>query len=572
MSQKRDGVKVEAASLPEADQPMAERLALLWRSARGRPLALLSVAFAAGVAAAYRISPGLIVALMGLVAALLIRFALPVRFRLAAWLAVFFFAGAARFVQDEKPGGQSVTKLSGRAATIVGRVHNRPLPWGAGRFTFVLRVEKQVKERGDSPLRGRLYVRTPAFGPVEQGDRVQVTGIVRIPGPPTNPGQPSPALRARLMGFDGYLNVGHPGLIRKLPGGQLPFSSALLFRARERVARFLENGFQPPYSSLSGRLLASLLFGLRASPLPQAIVEVFRKTGTIHLLVVSGSQISLLFAFIYLPAAVAAAVRRRAAGGGWSAGAGMRPLPGLFAGLTFCLLIGGYSLFAEGGSPVVRAALIGLLAGIALLLRQIPAVAERHPLQADASTLLGAAALIILIYKPVTLLEPGFQMSFAAVLGLIWLAPRAAALMTPLPRILRWTAACTFGAQLAVIPLVAWHYGHASLPGFVGNVYSVPIVAALLTMGLPACAVGSFWPAAGEGVLRLSKPLLWWLVQGTVAMSRLPGSEVEWRLRSLPEGAAYYGSLVVLGLGMERAAEWLRRKRTWEVGPSKPSP
>jgi competence protein ComEC len=546
------------------DSARASRLALLSLAARGRPLALLSIAFAAGIAAAHRISAGLVTALAGLLAALLISRALPARFRLAAWLLVFFFAGAARFVQDERPGGRSVTKLAGRAATLVGAVHNKPLPWGA-RTNFVMRVEKKVGAPRDSPLRGTLYVRGPGFVRIEQGDRVLVTGIVRIPGPPTNPGQPSPALRARLMGFDGHLNVGHPRLIRRLPGGQLPFISALLSEARERVARFLESGFGEPYRSLSGRLLGSLLFGIRASPLPQGIVEAFRRTGTIHLLVVSGSQISLLFAFVYLPAAVAAAVRRRAAGGGWSASAGMRPLPGLFAGAVFLLLIGGYALFAEGGSPVARAALIGLVAGAALLLRQIPAVAERHPLQTDAYTLLGAAALVILLYRPFVLFEPGFQMSFAAVLGLIWLGPKAAALLTPLPGVVRWTAAFTFGAQLAVIPLVAWHHGNASLPGFVGNIYSGPIVAALLTIGLPACALGSFWHAAGEAIMRLCKPLLWWLVQGTVVMSRLPGSQVEWRLHSSPVAAAYYVSLLTLGLGMERAAEWLKRRRGWEV-------
>jgi competence protein ComEC len=502
--------------------------------------------------------------LAGLGAALLISRALPGRFRLAAWLAAFFFAGAARFVQDERPGSRSVTKLAGRAVTLVGTVHNRPLPWGA-RTNFVMRVEKEVSGRRDSPLRGRLYVRGPALVRVEQGDRVEVTGIVRIPGPPTNPGQPSPALRARLMGFDGYLNVGHARLMSKLAGGQLPFLSAALSEARERVARFLETGFREPYRSLSGRLLGSLLFGIRASPLPQGIIEVFRRTGTIHLLVVSGSQISLLFAFVYLPAAVSAALRRRAAGGGWSTGAGMRPLPGLLAGAVFLFLIGGYALFAEGGSPVARAAVIGLLAGMALLLRQIPAVAERHPLQTDAYTLLGAAALVILIYRPFVLFEPGFQMSFAAVLGLMWLGPRAAALLAPLPSVLRWTAAFTFGAQLAVIPLVAWHHGNASLPGFVGNIYSGPIVAALLTIGLPACALGSLWRAAGEAILRLCKPLLWWLVQGTVVMSRSPGSQVEWRLHSSAVAAAYYVGLLTLGLGMEKAAESLRKKRGWEV-------
>jgi competence protein ComEC len=531
-------------------------------------------------------SPGLIITLAGLAAALLISRALPGRFRLAAWLAAFFFAGAARFVQDERPGSRSVTKLAGRAVTLVGTVHNRPLPWGA-RTNFVMRVEKEVRGRQDFPLRGTLYVRGPGlpeparlcargasatggqagqgFVRVQQGDRVLVTGIVRIPGQATNPGQPSPALRARLMGFDGYLNVGHARLMSKLPGGQLPFLSALLSEARERVARFLESGFQEPFRSLSGRLLGSLLFGIRASPLPQGIIEVFRRTGTIHLLVVSGSQISLLFAFVYLPAAVSAALRRRAAGGGWSGSAGMRPLPGLFAGAAFLFLIGGYALFAEGGSPVARAALIGLLAGMALLLRQIPAVAERHPLQTDAYTLLGAAALVILIYRPFVLFEPGFQMSFAAVLGLMWLGPRAAALLAPLPGVLRWTAAFTFGAQLAVIPLVAWHHGNASLPGFVGNIYSGPIVAALLTIGLPACALGSLWRAAGEAILRLCKPLLWWLVQGTVVMSRSPGSQVEWRLHSSAVAAAYYVGLLTLGLGMEKAAESLRKKRGWEV-------
>lgn len=207
--------------------------------------------------------------------------------------------------------------------------------------------------------------------------------------------------------------------------------------------------------------------------------NMFSRTGTSHILVVSGYNITIVAAACM---AVLAPLGRRKAY--WFAFAGV---------CAFTLLVG-------AAPSVVRAALMGLLA---LTARQLG-----RSQQAGTAILL-SAALMCAVNPLVLRWDAGFQLSFLAVLGLIYLEP----IVRPMwDRIFRWqvlaeTAATTTGAQLAVLPLLLFQFGMLAPYALPVNMIILPIVPLAMLLGGITVAAGMLWPFLGALIGQLT-----WLV------------------------------------------------------------
>jgi len=421
-------------------------------------------------------------------------------------------------------------------------------------FPLVLRSVRVADK--DSPVGGCLQVYA-AVGPgppghdLHQGDVVRLLGRLTVPGAPTNPREIPLSLSLAHRGFCGMVHVPDPGLLHRIGHEMVPWHVRATDAARTRVITVLRQSMPGAYGPIYADLLGSILFGLKAAPLPPALVDIFRRCGTIHILVVSGTQISLLFTVVWLPGALAALYRRRR---GLVPAEALRgppqPDPGALA--LGVALTAAYAVFVGGGSPVWRAGIGAVLAAAALGLSQMRAVAEQHPLEIDKYTLIAVAAFVLLLQRPTELFNPGFQLSFAAVLGLAYLAPRIATVLRGLPRWLGLSLAASTGVQLAVLPVQAWHFGQVSLMGFAGNLVAVPLAAALLALGLTACALGLAWLPAAKVINYANASLLGWLVHATALMAEMPGASVTYRLAS-PWPAVFYFAAVAA------AARWAGR-------------
>ncbi len=151
----------------------------------------------------------------------------------------------------------------------------------------------RVEVEGDR-LTGRVEVRI--FDPLElaPGDRVRLTGVsVELPRGPEAEGEfdyrgwlaregvrsVARARRVEVIGADRSLGVRMTRMGMALRG---------------RVVSSIEEAMPGVDGPLYTRLLVGMVYGLEAAPLPEEVVEQFRRAGTVHLLVVSGAQVSML--------------------------------------------------------------------------------------------------------------------------------------------------------------------------------------------------------------------------------------------------------------------------------------
>lgn len=437
-----------------------------------------------------------------------------------------------------------VGKFAEQAVVLRGVVAQEPRP-GSTNQNVLLTAEQLSRGGVRQPVRGELWLFVPAGVKLRYLDVLKVTGELRAPGLGKRNGRP-------------WLVVGDGRLIQKLGHRPEGLIAAAGRRVRVETVEVLAPLMPQGYQRLNAQLLTSLFFGTAGAGLPKEVVELFRRTGTIHLLVVSGSQISLLFLLVYFPGMLAfwqgrRALRRELWAADYPAEAAALstafptsvrglPTPGVIgAGLV---LMVSYALLTQGGSSIARAAVMAGLIGLALLLRHIGALADRHSLEVDHYTLLGAAALGILLVDPTALGEVGFQLSFAAVWGLIFLSPKLQRLLGFLPDFWGYLIGGTVAAQLATLPIVAWQFGSAPIIGFLSNLIVMPVAALLLWLGLATLVLRlALWPLAVP-LGWLCGQLCWLLVQANDWFGKMPGGMVELKRLSW-WGVAIY--LIILG-------------------------
>ncbi len=387
--------------------------------------------------------------------------------------------GPARHIPD-RPG----------ACTFTGRVRTTR---AAGDGTS---VELDVGRLDGRPARFGARVWVPPGGPVVvPGDVVWAQGALWAPDPPLNPGAPD--LRPRLA----RAGVGRLGRVRGLvvlsagPAGV----ARRLALARLRVRAACRRVTRDP--AVAGVLQALSLGGSSAVPSP--VRDAFARAGLAHLLAVSGLHLGLVAVLLF------AGIRRAVLGLPW------RPVARRandVAALVAAPAVG--FLVAWVGRPP-SAARAGLMA---LVLLGAVAAGRRR----DGWTALALAALALAAAAPDLLFRPGFQLSFAAVAGLLAYLPH---LPVPAPgggwarRLLRsvaGTAGATLAASLATAPLCALHFGRVALTGTLANLVAVPL-AGLLVPAVAGAATATAWLGAAADPLWAPAR---WLARALVEVAR----------------------------------------------------
>ncbi len=371
----------------------------------------------------------------------------------------------------------------GSPLTVRGQVIARGPASGEER-PGVVAARWRLAPEGWVPARGRYGVRVPAETPV--GTLVELSGTVRRPLPSTAPGLPSRRLEWLRRGCYFTLHPharGYRVLGRASPGPLRAWADI----TRERI--LAQN--RATLSPLAAFIANSFLLGDDEPDDPglaDRVTESFRASGTVHLLVVSGTQVSLVLG----PFLWAGARLRRARWLLWLAGA-----------VALCA----YLLLTAGDAPVLRAGVMGgiLVAGRAL---------DR---ETDGENCLGLAVLLLLAAAPLSLFDLGFQLSFMAVWGLVRLSPVLSSVLgiqqepeggfiSGAGYLLVSTLAASVAAHLAVAPLLALHFQQSSWSGILANVPMVVVAgwmqftclahALLCSLGIPAAAGAVEWNAS----------------------------------------------------------------------------
>lgn len=343
----------------------------------------------------------------------------------------------------------------------------------AEREASVLEATVRRIEVGDRSIRLAervlLVARGDTWSSIQPGERLRVEGELRRPSDAA-----AGALRSR--------HVVVLLVVRSLEERARPGNPVL--RATNAVRSTLRRGAAAGLHDERAALLTGLLTG-DGRGLSDSTRDDLRAAGLSHLIVVSGENVAWVMG--------AALLVLRAAGAPW---------PWRMALLALTLM----SFVAlTGWEPsVLRAA---GMAGVALL---AAVMGRGRPGPGD---LLSAALIGLVALDPFLVWSPGLQLSVAATLGLLLLAPRLRRRLPTRPRRLFDAVAFTLAAQLAVTPLLVLITGRVSVVGLVANLLALPAAAVASVWGFPACLGSAAVPAlAGFLHLPTRLPLAWVLM------------------------------------------------------------
>ncbi|HKN94592.1 MAG TPA: ComEC/Rec2 family competence protein [Thermoleophilaceae bacterium] len=296
------------------------------------------------------------------------------------------------------------------------------------------------------------------------GTGVDVRGLLEVPKPSANADFDYPAyLRRRGIRYELALDKLQPsGAARGGLAGMVDW-------LRGRAERGVTAGLSPGNAALaSGMVLGE------DQRISSDVKDDFRRSGLSHLLAVSGQNVMLLGALV-LPifALIGLGPRARLAGVG--------------------TLVAIYVPLAGAGPSLQRAGVMGA-AGLA-------AAAAARPVSRTYALLLAAAATLVV--NPRVAGDPGWQLSFAAVVGIALLVPGLRRMLRWLPGPIAEGAAVTSAATLATAPLLAHHFHAIQLVALPSNLLALPVVAPIMWSGMVQAALG----AAGGPALTLASLL-----------------------------------------------------------------
>jgi len=307
---------------------------------------------------------------------------------------------------------------------------------------------------------GGVRVSVQSSPRIEAGTRVRLfVSDLRAIRPPTNPGQPDFARLWARQGIVASARLDHAESVDPSPGART-FLARVRLSLRDRFYRDL-----PPEEA---GLMSGLILGFKEG-VPTHLSESLRRTGTMHLLVISGMHFVLVMAGIGF--FVRAAIPTRA----WSGVA-------LAWGVV-------YAGMAGLSVPVLRALTMIVLYWGASVIRRRP----------DALNILGATGALALAIEPADLFSLSFQLTFLAVLGIIVVAPRLQSKEGKRGWLygLATSTAISVGCTLTTMPVIAHHFGVVTPSVCVANLLIGPLATASILAGFAALGLGGI-PVVGE--------------------------------------------------------------------------
>ena len=167
--------------------------------------------------------------------------------------------------------------------------------------------------------------------------------------------------------------------------------------------------------------------------------------------------------------------------------------------------------------------------------------------EASVTNSLALAVLVILAARPGDLLDPGFQLSFAATAGIV---------VAPIPRGgLAAALAVSLAAQLAIVPVALVHFNQLSMIGILANLAAVPLAGAATVLGLVAVVAAAVGDVVAASVFGAVWPLLLLLRAVAALAAAVPGAVIYWPAPG-PAAIVAYAAALTAGL-----AAWHWRAR-----------
>jgi competence protein ComEC len=357
---------------------------------------------------------------------------------------------------------------------------------------------------------GTALIRVPRYPAYHYGDVLNITGRLKTP-----PQFEDFDYRTHLARQGIYSVIYYPK-VEVLDRGQGIQPLQWIYSLRERLSVSLARALPEPQGSLA----QGILLGLRGN-IPDSLNQAFSRTGTAHLLAISGLNISIIIALL-LSLFTLFFGRQRS----------------IYIWLTLAFMWL-YTLLAGMHPPVIRATIMGSLWLIAVYFGR----------QGSGIIPLAFAAAVMVGIQPHLLWSVSFQLSFLAMAGLIFLYPyfqtwggkgvarlfKNREKIVPTARIVTDVFAASLAATVAVAPLIAYNFGIVSLVGLPATFFSLPALPFIIVTSALVAFVGLIASVAAQVLGWLAWLFFSYLVFLVEGFNALPYASLE-----VPAISAWY--------------------------------
>ena len=411
----------------------------------------------------------------------------------------------------------------------------------AGRGQRITLRVTGLGDRAPGALPKRARIRTlKALEGLKPGDSVRVKARLAPPPPPALPGDYD---FARAAWFSGLGAVGYattrPEIL--VEDGRAPWTQRLA-AAIERVRQGVGRRVVAAVPGEAGAIANALLTGERGGISP-ATTDAFRNSGLLHMLSISGLHMVVMAGTVFVAVRVLLAAVPVLA---------LRTPTKKLAAAAASIAALAYLLLSGSSVPTVRAFIMISIMFLAVMVDR-PALAMRN---------VAIAALLILSLVPESLLDAGFQMSFAAVVSLVAIYEVVAARRRegsrwgPVGKVALFFGGIvlsTLVASLAVAPFAAYHFHKSQQFAILANLIAIPICNfVVMPAGLVTLVLMPFGlEAAPLSVMARGIDAIVW---SAVTVASLPGAVAH--IGAIPEIA--FGLMTAGGLWL---ALWRTRWR-----------
>ena len=380
--------------------------------------------------------------------------------------------------------------------------------------SFELRMRAIVLRWGDVRPHEPVLLELPLGRAPPQGARLELIGLLRAPRGPSH-------------GFDERAWLRRHGIHAVLRGREWRIVGRRggLGGVADRLHAWLAGASVPGLHGVRRSVIEGVVLG-EDEGLSDGLRQDFRASGLYHLLAVSGGNVAVVaLGMLWLALLIG--------------------LPRLAAEVAVLAAIAGYVLAVGSQPSVVRAGIAGGLGSLAWLTGR-----ER-----DARYALVVAAAALLAWSPYNALDPGFQLSFAAVLSIFFLAPRFRNSLEgyPLPSGLRTGVAVSAACGLATAPISWFQFHQIPLLTVPANAAGGFVVGPMLALALVCALLAPLAPPVAGALAWANGWLAAYLATCAHVFGGLPGAQVT---------SARAASALALGAAGTAAYAWRSGERT----------
>ena len=368
---------------------------------------------------------------------------------------------------------------------------------------------------------------------IEFGKKIEMNGTLEPFPFQRNPGEFDYGKYLALNDIQGVVEV--KGLDNVRVGGEMDgnFFQAWTYSVQQNLYRIIDR----LHSSRHAGFLKGIIFGYRAD-ISSEVKQSFMDTGTIHILAVSGSNVAFVAAIFFSILGFFRLPRKAVSG---------VAILGLVA----------YMLITGSSASVVRATIMAIVLLCGTLFER----------KADIYNSISVAALVLLFWNTNTLFDVGFQLSFAAVISIVYFYPRLESLIKKIPKrfeevkgvdgVLKLFAV-SLAAQLGTVPFTAYYFGRVSIISLVANIPVVPISGLNTFIGAAEIMFYPISPWLAKLYAAANDFLVWFLLGFVKQAASVPFAYFEAWHFSVVFVIGYYILVIgIFNLNLPRVRAWL---------------